>query len=82
MGLIGLLWGIGSMLWMLLAFIPLLGWANWFMIPFAGVGLVISGLGYAVTSPQQRGRARVGLWLNAIAILLGVVRLHLGGGLL
>lgn len=82
MGLIGLLWGIGSMLWMLLAFIPLLGILNWLMIPFAGIGLIISGIGYAMTSSEHRGRARVGLWLNGLAIVLGVVRLHLGGGIL
>lgn len=82
MGLIGLLWGIGSMLWMLLAFIPLLGWGNWFMIPFAAVGLIISGLGYALTSTERRGRAGAGLWLNGLAILIGILRLHLGGGIL
>ncbi len=82
MGLIGLLWGIGSMLWTLLAFIPLLGILNWPMIPFASIGLIISGLGYALTSPEHRGRARVGLWLNGLAILIGIVRLHLGGGIL
>lgn len=82
MGLIGLLWGVVSMLWMLLAFVPLLGWGNWFMIPFASVGLIISGLGYAMTSAEHRGRARVGLWLNGLAILIGILRLHLGGGIL
>ncbi len=82
MGLIGLLWGIGSLLWMLLAFIPLLGWGNWFMIPFATVGLIISGIGYAITSPAHRGRANVGLWLNGLAILIGLMRLSLGGGIL
>ena len=52
------------------------------MIPFASIGLIISGLGYALTSPEHRGRARVGLWLNGLAILIGIVRLHLGGGIL
>ena len=35
MGLISVLWGIVAMLWMVLAFIQLLGWGNWFMIPFS-----------------------------------------------
>ncbi|MEO5595533.1 MAG: hypothetical protein ABIQ97_00075 [Lysobacteraceae bacterium] len=82
MGLIGMLWGIVSVLWMMLAFIPLLGWGNWFMIPFAGVGLIISGLGYALTALPHRGRARAGLWLNGLAIVIGVLRLHLGGGII
>ncbi len=33
MGLISLLWGIVAILWMVVAFIPLLGWGNWFVIP-------------------------------------------------
>jgi hypothetical protein len=81
MGLIGMLWGLVSLLGTLLAFIPLLGWGNWFMIPISAVGLAISGIGYALTSPPRRGRAHVGLWLNGVAILIGVVRLQLGGGL-
>ena len=52
------------------------------MIPFASIGLMISGLGYALTSPEHRGRARGGLWLTGLAILIGIVRLHLGGGIL
>ena len=38
MGLISIVWGIFALVWMLLAFIPLLGWANWLMIPFAACG--------------------------------------------
>jgi hypothetical protein len=52
------------------------------MIPFSAVGLVISGIGYVLTSQQHRGRAHVGLWLNGVAIVIGVVRLHLGGGVI
>ena len=44
MGLISVLWGIVAMLWMVLAFIPLLGWGNWFMIPFAVVGAIIAAV--------------------------------------
>lgn len=35
MGVISLLWGVLALLWMILALIPLLGWGNWFLIPFA-----------------------------------------------
>ena len=45
MGLISLLWGIVAMLWMVLALIPLLGWGNWFLIPFAAVGAIIAAIG-------------------------------------
>jgi len=82
MGLISLLWGVVAMLWMLLALIPLLGWGNWFLIPFAAVGAIIAAIGIAITSREKRGRAKAGLVLNAIVIVVAVVRLHLGGGIL
>ena len=80
MGLISLLWGVVAMLWMLLALIPLLGWGNWFLIPFAAVGALIAAIGIALTSPGKRGRAKAGLVLNGIVILVAIVRLNLGGG--
>ena len=82
MGLISVLWGIVALAWMLLAFIPLLGWGNWFMIPFAVVGAVIGAIGYALTSPQNRGRAKTGILLNVAAAVIGAVRLSLGGGII
>ncbi|WP_449447102.1 hypothetical protein [Thermomonas brevis] len=82
MGIISLLWGIVALLWMLLAFIPLLGWGNWFMIPFATVGAIIAAIGLAVTSPEKRGRAKAGLVLNLVAIAIGAFRLMMGGGIL
>lgn len=80
MGVISLVWGIVALLWMLLAFIPLLGWGNWFMIPFAAVGAIIAAIGMLFTRSQNRGRAKTGLILNGIAIVVGVIRLGLGGG--
>ncbi len=82
MGLISLVWGIVALLWMLLAFVPLLGWGNWFMIPFAVVGAILAAIGIAVTDPAKRGRAKAGLLLNAVAIVVGAIRLLLGGGVL
>ncbi len=81
MGLISLLWGIFAMLWMVLALIPLLGWGNWFLIPFAAVGAIIAAIGIAVTSPDKRGRAKAGLLLNGIVIIVAIWRLGLGGGI-
>lgn len=80
MGVISLVWGVVALLWMLLAFIPLLGWGNWFMIPFAAVGAIIAAIGLLFTRSENRGRAKTGLILNGIAIVVGVVRLGLGGG--
>ncbi|MBV6810021.1 hypothetical protein KWH19_09450 [Xanthomonas campestris pv. pennamericanum] len=77
--MISLLWGIVALLWMVLAFIPLLGWGNWFLIPFAAVGALIALL---FTSAGNRGRAKTGLVLNGLVIVVGVMRLTLGGGII
>ncbi|WP_242112057.1 hypothetical protein [Luteimonas aquatica] len=82
MGLISLLWGIAAMLWMIVALIPLVGWANWFLIPFAAVGAIIAAIGVLFTSSGKRGRAKTGLVLNGLVILIALVRLTLGGGIL
>ncbi len=54
-----------------IAFIPLIGWANWFIIPLA-----IIGLGIGVISSSNAGRN-----LNIFVVVVGVVRLMLGGGI-
>lgn len=82
MGLISLLWGVVAMILMVIALIPLLGWGNWFLIPFAAVGAVIAAIGIALTREQNRGRAKAGLVLNGIVIIVGIVRLGLGGGII
>ncbi|MFT3669856.1 MAG: hypothetical protein QM795_15080 [Pseudoxanthomonas sp.] len=80
MGLISLLWGIVAMILMVLALIPLLGAANWLVIPFAAVGAIIAAVGILFTRTENRGRAKAGLVLNGIVIIVGIVRLSLGGG--
>jgi hypothetical protein len=82
MGVISLLWGIVSLLWLLVAFLPLLGWGNWFLIPFAGVGAIVAAIGLLFTAPANRGRATAGLVMNIVVIVVGTLRLMLGGGVL
>ena len=82
MGLISLLWGIVAMIWMVLALIPFIGILNWPLIPFAAIGAIIAAIGIAMTSREKRGRAKAGLVLNAIVIVVAIVRLNLGGGIL
>src|SRR3546814_20993168 len=54
------------------AFIPLLGWANWVIIPFAVIGLALGAL-----SDKTSGRH-----LNIVVIVIGVILLLIGGGIL
>ena len=82
MGLISLIWGIVAMAWLVVALIPLLGWGNWFLIPFAAVGAVVAAIGIAVTRPGNRGRAKTGLVLNGLVIVVAAFRLMLGGGVI
>ena len=53
------------------AFLPLLGWANWLIIPLAVIG---AGVGAV-------GGAKTGRNLNIVVIVIGVLRLMLGGGI-
>ena len=70
--LISLIIGVVALLFALVAFLPLLGWANWLIIPLAIVGAVIGAVGPATTGRN----------LNLFVIVIGVVRLSLGGGIL
>lgn len=81
MGMISLLWGIVALAWMVLALIPLLGWGNWFLIPFAAIGAIVAAIGLLFTRSENSGRAKAGLILNGIVIVVGIVRLSIGGGI-
>jgi hypothetical protein len=70
--LVSLIIGLVAFVCAVIAFIPLLGWANWLIIPLAIIGAAIGMI--------SRGTA--GRNLNLFVILIGVVRLALGGGIL
>mgnify|MGYP006172645563 CR=1 FL=1 len=82
MGLISILWGIVAMIWMVLALIPLVGITNWLLIPFAAIGAIIAAVGVLLSRPGHRGRAKAGLVLNGLVIVVGIVRLGIGGGVI
>ena len=64
--------GVVALIGALVAFLPLLGWVNWLIIPLAIVGAAVG-----VLSRSTGGRN-----LNLLVIVIGVVRLMLGGGIL
>lgn len=70
--LVSLIIGFVALVCAVVAFIPLLGWANWLIIPLAVIG---AGIGLI-----SRGTA--GRNLNLFVILVAIVRLALGGGIL
>lgn len=71
MNLISLLIGLVALPCAMIAFVPLLGWMNWFIIPMAVVGLAFGGL-----SQGTSGRN-----LNLAVIVVGVLRLMIGHGI-
>jgi hypothetical protein len=70
--LVSLIIGFVALICAVIAFIPLLGWANWLIVPLAIIG--------AVVGMMSRGTA--GRNLNLFVIVIGIVRLMLGGGIL
>ncbi len=72
LNLVSLIIGLIAFVCALVAFIPLLGWLNWLIIPLALVGTVIGAL-----SAAKSGRN-----LNLFVIVVGVLRLMLGGGII
>ncbi|HEX4761677.1 MAG TPA: hypothetical protein VFU87_02675 [Sphingomicrobium sp.] len=72
LNLASLIIGIVALVLAVVAFLPLLGWANWLIIPLAVIGAAVG-----MISSGTSGRN-----LNLFVIVVGVVRLMLGGGIL
>jgi len=64
--------GFVALVLAVIAFFPLLGWAYWLIIPLA-----LIGAGVGMISRSTAGRN-----LNLFVVVVGVVRLMLGGGFL
>jgi hypothetical protein len=70
--IVSLIIGAVALVCAMIAFLPLLGWLNWLIIPLALIG---AGLGVV-------SRSTIGRNLNLFVIVVGIVRLMLGGGIL
>ena len=73
LNLVSLIVGLVALAFAVVAFLPLLGWANWLIIPLAVIGAAI-GMG--------SGTSKSGRNLNLFVIIVGIIRLILGGGIL
>jgi hypothetical protein len=71
LNIVSILIGIFALLSAAFAFIPLLGWMNWIVIPIA-----IVGLGVGLVSGRKSGTN-----LNIAVIIICALRLMLGGGI-
>jgi len=74
--------GIISFLFMLIGLIPCFGWLNWILtIPIALIGLGIAYWLYQQNEVnKQDSSIKIGLYLNACALIVGIIKLFLGGG--
>lgn len=71
LNLLSILFGIVSLVIVIPAAIPFLGWANWFALPLIVIGIVLGQI-----SSSNSGRN-----FNLIVLLVAAVRLTLGGGI-
>ncbi len=72
LNLLSILFGIVSLVVVVPATIPLLGWANWFALPLIVIGVVVGQL-----SSSNGGRN-----FCLIVLLIAAIRLSLGGGII
>ncbi len=72
LNLASLVIGVVALILAVIAFLPLLGWANWLIIPLALIGAAVG-----MASSSNAGRN-----LNLFVVVVGVIRLMLGGGIL
>ena len=71
LNLVSILLGLLTLVLGLVAFVPLLGWLNWLVIPIGLVGLAVGAL-----SSHRAGRN-----LNLTLVIVFAIRLWLGGGI-
>lgn len=72
LNILSILTGMLSLVIVIPAQLPILGWANWFALPLIVVGIVLGAL----------SRSNSGRNFNLIVLLIAVVRLSLGGGII
>jgi Na+/phosphate symporter len=72
MNILSIIVGIAALTGALVAFIPLLGWLNWLVLPVAVVGLV-----FGLLSKNNNGRN-----INLVVLGISLFRLFVGGGII
>lgn len=77
---LSLVWGVLAFIGMAIGFLPCLGAINWLNIPFAGAGLILSLVALIGSKGSNNAPSIAGLVCCSIAVVIGVIRLTLGGG--
>jgi hypothetical protein len=75
-----LVWGFSAFLCMVVGLLPNLYYLNWFIVPFAAVGILLCIAGLVALSKQKDAFPIAGLVSNVIAAAVAVLRLRGGSG--
>lgn len=70
--IISILIGVIALFFTFIGLVPLLGWTNWLILPFAGVGVL-----FGLISSRNSG-----LYFCLIVMAISGLRLSLGGGII
>ncbi len=71
LNLFSIIIGIVALILGVVAFIPMFGWAYWLIVPIALIGLA-----FGMLSDRNGGRN-----LNLLVVIVGIIRLVIGGGI-
>jgi len=80
MGFKGFVISMLSLFFGIIAFFPFLGWLNWFVIPSAILGLVLSFVG--VIKGGGRLLGILGFIISAVVVIVATLRLIIGLGII
>jgi hypothetical protein len=72
MNILSIILGLLAAVFMFVGFIPLLGWLNWGALFVAAVGAIFGAL----------SRQKAGLTICVVVIVIGGLRLFIGGGII
>jgi hypothetical protein len=75
-----LVWGVLAFLGMVIGLLPVLYDLNWFIVPFAGVGILLSIVALVVLRQRKDPFPIAALVSSLIAATVGVLRLRGGSG--
>lgn len=70
--IISILIGVIGLFFTFIGLVPLLGWTNWLILPFVGVGAL-----FGLVSSHKSG-----LYFCLIVMAISALRLSLGGGII
>ncbi len=81
MPLLTLVWGVLAYVAMVIGLVSAMRGLNWFTVPFAGLGIVLSLAALAAWRRRRDATPVAALVCNLIALVIGLLRLWGGAGI-